>query len=94
MSMLLGVVADRLVIWPWPQRGSPPPGRMVDELLTEVTLQPRMALLGGLDIQLSNGRTLFVNHSMGPNERQTIHLILNAVAGAGGPALSAVGAEG
>lgn len=84
MNMLLGVVADRLVIWQWPRRGSPPPGRVVDKPLTDVTLRPRMALLGGLDIQLSNGRTLFVNHSMGPNERQTIALILDAVADAGG----------
>lgn len=84
MSMMLGVVADHLVIWRWPRRGSPPPGRMVDELLTEVTLRPRVALLGGLDIELSNGRTLFVNHSMGPNERRTISLILDAVAGADG----------
>jgi hypothetical protein len=72
MSMLLGVVADRPLIWRWPKRGNPPPRRLVDELLTEVTHRPCVALLGGLDIELSNGRTLFVNHSMGPNERQTI----------------------
>lgn len=29
MSMLLGVVADHLVIWRWPRRGTPPPGRSV-----------------------------------------------------------------
>lgn len=82
-GMLLGVVVDRLVIWRWQPRGSHT-GRLVDEPLAEVTLQPRVALLGGLDIQLSDGRTLFVNHSMGPNERQTIALILDAVAEAHG----------
>lgn len=84
MSMLLGVVADRLLIWRWPRRGEPPAGRLVDEPLAEVKLRPRVALLGGLDIELSNGKRLFVHHSMGPNERQVIALILDAVAEAHG----------
>lgn len=94
MNMLLGVVADHLVIWRWPRRGTPPPGRMVDELLTDVILRPRVALLGGLDIELSDGRTLFVNHSMGPNERQTIGLILDAVADAQGRSDNATRPQG
>ena len=92
--MLLGVVADRLVIWRWPRRGTPPPGRTVDELLTDVMVRPRVALLGGLDIELSNGRTLLVNHSMGPNERQTIALILDAVADANGHSDNATRPQG
>jgi hypothetical protein len=84
MSMLLGVVDDRLVIWQWPRRGNPPPGRLLDVPLTEVALRPRAALLGGLEIELPSGKTLLVNHSTGPHERQSLALILAAVADAHG----------
>jgi hypothetical protein len=82
MSMLLGVVADRLVIWRRPRRGNPPPCRLVDELLAAVTLRPRPAMLGGLEIELPSGQRVYVSHEIGPHERQAIALILDAVAGA------------
>jgi hypothetical protein len=85
-GMLLGVVADRLVIWRWPRRGRPPLPRLVDAPLKQIRLRPRIALVGGLEIELPNGKTLFVNHSVGPGEREALALILAAAAEAIDPA--------
>jgi hypothetical protein len=78
-SMILSVVAERLVIWRRPRRGDDHPTRLVDEPSSGVTLRPRLMGIGGLQITLTNGASLVVNHSFGPGERASIQRILEEV---------------
>lgn len=82
-GMLLGLVGDHLVIWRWPRRRDRGSVRLLDVPLTEVSLRRRSPYSGHLEIELSDGPKLFVQHNMGPHERKNIDLIVSRHSAAG-----------